>query len=523
MKSRLPSNLNPNRFKDTVDVYSDDYKDRFSIDSGHWGFLIENKVPFTIYLAVGINGEDLEERTSILELLRIAHSIQRETGRWPELETEWEDMCPGGLLKLDVTPFAAIPSSSPSLPLPQVLRMICGRLERAQNSMDAAFADAERHYQKELKGLEAFNDAIRTMQREFDAHPLCVLNVNTKARRLRYVTVLAHFAKTVTDSTRLTNAVLNWAAEHTEALQVHKDSKGAVLPSTGVRSVLPYLNLAKELSFLKSVGRRLALTNTGRVLTMVSQVFDEFSLGTEERLYFLFDLLNHDRDLLCPLIIQLSDGGVQRKRDIRKAFPDVYKEHLTRLREQCGTVRSRRQVDAALERVAHWRSAETYMEHVVDPRISWLVDLDLCTLEGDQVSLTKRGASFATALAEFGRSNLFVITGDFLRRRYFNSIARTVEPRDDSPKRERPSEGELIPLLRECCEFVRKNTTSLVPNRIVASTLFRYTGLKLFIEHRIAADFSDLLKLFSNEEKASKIGWRLRWQAAQEDGYLTPI
>jgi hypothetical protein len=286
---------------------------------------------------------------------------------------------------------------------------------------------------------------------------------------------------------------------------------------------MPYLDLARELSILIPVGRGLALTNTGRVLTMISQGFEEFSLGIEERLYFLFDLLNHDRDILYPLIIQLSLSSVQRKRAIRKAFPEAYKQHLTRLREHCGTVRSRRQVDAALERVEHWRSAEKYMEHVVDPRISWLVDIDVCALEGDQVSLTKRGAKFAAALSEFARSNLFVITSDLLRRRYFKSIARTVEPREDSPKRDRPSEEELIPLLRQCCEFVRKNTKSLVPNRIVASTLFRYAGLTLFVEHRIAADFSDLRDWFSDESKASKIGWRLRWQPAQDDGYLTPV
>src|SRR5207244_1903719 len=120
------------------------------------------------------------------------------------------------------------------------------------------------------------------------------------------------------------NALLNWASEHMDALQAHSDNKGAILSRTGVRSVLPYMELAKELGILATVGRGMALTNVGRALVLLVPPQEDFSLRIEERLYFFFELLAHDRDIIWPLLVQLRRGK-QRKRDVRREFPELYK------------------------------------------------------------------------------------------------------------------------------------------------------------------------------------------------------
>jgi hypothetical protein len=78
-------------------------------------------------------------------------------------------------------------------------------------------------------------------------------------------------------------------------------------------------------------------------------------------------------------------------------------------------------------------------------------------------------------------------------------------------------------LLSNYCEKVQKETTSLAPNRIVASTLFRFAGIKAFVDHEVAIDFRDMTTFFSDEGCATEVGWQLRWQPAQDDGYLTRI
>lgn len=519
VKSHLPSNLNPNRFKDTLNVYCDGHEDRYSLEWGEWEFLIENKVPFTIYVTEGINGKELYDRRVVLRLLRIAQRVHLDTGSWPRLSTEWAEMCPGGLVKLDITALAAISNSAPKLP--DILQTVSSRLDNVLDSPDSPFAEAEKVYAKVLKALPSFDDALQTVQREFDEHPLCVLNANTKSRRLRFIGVLAQLADGGTDSQRLANATLKWASEHVTALQAYSDPKGAILASTGLRSVRPYLELAKELEIVTTVGRGVALTNTGRALVLLAPQQHSFSLSLEERLYFLHDLLVHDRDVVWPLLVHMRNRKL-KKREVRKAFPDVYQQYLGKLRDYCGTVRSRRQLDDALERIKRWQNPDVYMEHVVDPRISWFVDLHLCQLDRDEVSLTEKGVRLASTFVEPCEEEVVPVTKEFLRRRFFKIYAPCLmdEPSEDTVQ---TSREQLSSMLNECCEFVAQHTKSLAPNRIVASTLLRYAGVRLYAQHRLVADFSDLISFLSDETKPHAVPWRFRWQPAQDDGYLTRI
>ena len=363
---------------------------------------------------------------------------------------------------------------------------------------------------------------MRTIQREFDEEPVCVLNTNTKTRRLRFLAVTARLARTPSNAARLSTALLHWAAEHESSLRNHSDSKGAILASTGRASAVPYLNLAKEFGLLAPVGRGLALTNSGLTLSLLPTSNEVFSLQIEERLFFIFELLARDRDYICPLLILLAKGR-QKRAYLREAFPEIYAEHLRSHRLNCGTKRSRSLIDAALDRISRWRRATIYMEHIVDPRVSWLIDLDLCETEGDAAGLTRTGLKIANALAAHEEANAFMITKAFVRNRFFKSLGRILSPPPE-PRREGPvPPDELAHLLRACCEFIRRNTQSLAPNRVVASTLFRYAGIILFTQQGIAADFADLLAFFSNDATARLCGWRLRWQPAQDDGYLMPV
>jgi hypothetical protein len=517
VKSRLPINLNPNLVKELADVYSDDYNDRYSVEWGQWGFLIDNSIPFAINVAEGFNGKELEDRERIVELLRIAEHIHRTSGKWPVFETEWEEMCPGGLAKLDVTSLAAPPESNALLP--EVLRTLEQRLDSILKVEHLPFARAESHYARQLSGLTAFSSSIRSIQRDFDEHPVCVLNTNTKTRRLRFFEVLARFASAGVGHQKLESLILEWASSHVEQLKGHSDSKGAILESTGLRSVTPYANFAKELGVVTTVGRGVTTSNAWRALLLLVPPQDSFHLRDEERLFFLFDLLAYDRDVIWPLLIQLRDGPY-KKRHLRSLFPTAFKAHLASVRRHCGTVRARRQVDDAIDRTNRWERPEVYMEHVVDPRLSWFVDLQLCQFEKDEVRLTPSGEQLASMFVEWSEHHIIPVTKEYLRWQYFKQVAPRL--REQSIGKEgRPSQNQMATPLREYCDFVHQNTKSLAPNRIVASTLFRYAGVRFFLEHRIAADFRDLVKVFGDEDFSRDFPWQLRWQPAQDDGYLT--
>lgn len=507
-------------FAKALNACADDYRKRYAVDWEKWEFLIDNALPFKIHLTAGFHGKELEDRWQILDLLRIAQQMHDETGKWPVLDDEWEVMCPGGLMKLDVTSLAAVPKSNPSLA--EVLQTVSNRLDSLLSLKNLPFAEAENQYRESLRGLTAFNDAIRSIQRDFDDHPVCVLNTNTKTRRLRFIEVLARLLAFGFDPQKLLSSTLAWANEHAEDLQAHEDSKGAILAATGTGSVIPYLDLAKELGILTRVGRGLTLSNAGRVLALLDGAKNSFALTLEERAYFLFDLLAYDRDIIWPLTVYLR-GKKVRKRDIRHEFPSDYKNHLERLRGFCGTARAKRQIDETLLRLGRWKRPDVYMEHVIDPRLSWLVDLRMCHFEADSVTLTAKGEHLANVCKTWSDGANIPLTREYLRWQFFKRFGKCLKD-DPAQKSERMlPRNEVIKLLTDYCEIVLRETRSLAPNRIVASTLFRFAGIRAFVDHGVAFDFRDLIKFFADEEHAKQVSWRLRWQPAQDDGYLTRI
>jgi len=515
----LPSNLNPRRFRLALsEYYHDKYERCHNFSYGRHSYSVNAYAPFAIYLMEGLNGEDLEERHTILPFLRIAEAIHSRTGSWPEIGVRWDDMCPGGSILIDLASLIDVRADAP---LPELVKTLTNQIDAMLSRPHADFAKAEKHYAETLKGIAGFGEEMTAIQREFDSAPVCVVNTNTKARRLRYVGTIARLAADGTTSTRITNDLLGWASKHTEALLTYEDPKGAILFSTGQRSALPYVDLSRQLGILTPVGRGLALANNGRALVLLPTL-DGFSLTAHERAFFLYQTLEHDRDFILPLILLLSEHPTSSKHTLRQEFPSAYRAHLIRLKEHCSNSRSRRQVDTALRRIDQWRGAERYMEHVVDPRVSWLVDMGFCSLVGNQIILNSIGGVIAKELTQVAKDNVFVITQRFLRQWYFKSLLRRTVPRDDSGQDKITEELEIA-VIRRCCDVVRQHTTSLARNRVVASTLFRFASIVFFVDHSVTVDFIDLLRFCSKQERIAKLGWQLRWSTAQNDGYLTPI
>jgi hypothetical protein len=164
-----------------------------------------------------------------------------------------------------------------------------------------------------------------------------------------------------------------------------------------------------------------------------------------------------------------------------------------------------------------------YMEHVVDPRLSWLIDLKLCRFEADSVALTEKGDRLASYFEDQNDERNIPITKEYLRWQYFKHIAPCLRDESAEEQQKKLPRTEVIALLKAHCETILRQTKSLAPNRIVASTLFRFVGIRAFIDHKVAIDFRDLIKFFSDEKCAAEVGWQLRWQSGQDDGYLTRV
>jgi hypothetical protein len=93
-----------------------------------------------------------------------------------------------------------------------------------------------------------------------------------------------------------------------------------------------------------------------------------------------------------------------------------------------------------------------------------------------------RGKAFADELEALASEDVFIITEHFLRRWFFKTIVRHIES-SDQQIHTKVSATTAIEVLRHCCDVIRHQTNSLVTNKVVASTLFRFASITLFTEH----------------------------------------
>ena len=108
-----------------------------------------------------------------------------------------------------------------------------------------------------------------------------------------------------------------------------------------------------------------------------------FELTNAERCAYLYWLLLKDSDRLLTVIRMLVEEGSQPLSDLQSAFPAFYLQQL-QARMLTAEEHVARDILAARNRVAHWKKGtKRSIENIVPPRIHWLANLGLVSIEND--------------------------------------------------------------------------------------------------------------------------------------------
>lgn len=523
----LPNPYDPIKFEKVLDVSSNDRINAYFVEKIYenetYLFLIPNNYYLEIFWCEWLIEYSINKRTLVCPFLRVATKIKHSTGYWPKLAIQDDGYIfeQGSFLKLDVTQLI----ENRNLELPEIISKLCQKIQKTKSDVHCGYSDAESYYFNELEGLKGFSKILLENQSELDANPHLALNTNTKARRLKYLTIIAKNVCKPIDIRSLSIKLLQWSKDNNAELTRYVDPKGAIIGLNGVVSAAPYIALAKEMKLITSVSKVIALTNTGKslVLDQASNISENsFILSDYERLWYVYTILALDRDLILPILCTLQQGKL-KKSQLRRNFKDAYIEYLKGLFNHAGRQSSKRVVAEALKRVSSWSKAEKYSEHLVDPRISWLIDLGLVVKEESaSISLTRNGISIVELFKPLFKEYSPIVTEYILRRSFFRDIAPRIVPKLQKVTHAENCDKKIFcGKLAEIFEFVRTQTISPIPNRIVASTCFRYAGLYFYLYHNIICDFTFLVQFLQDQRICQEIGWKLRWIKSENDGYLS--
>jgi hypothetical protein len=352
------------------------------------------------------------------------------------------------------------------------------------------------------------------------------INTNTKVRRLGYLKIFTDFMlkRKRVPETFLNKRFEEFALPYSEALSSLKNNKGIILNLKG-NSAEPYVTLLKELDLITTINRVVVPTKwlkTYMVIREANTAVDEniFQLGYFDKLFFLELLLKKDFLYSSVILDYLSIHSSVIVNDLIAAFKDLLLSRLRKLivagtHEYGADVTEYRVIE---KRVAAWKKAEVYLEHIILPRINWMADLGLISLDDNQVSLLEAGNTLIEEINYWiDLKSQFVSNSEiFLEHFYTASFSKAyIGAYGVYPAKK--------VILQNVTEYLKKSFTlfqTLAPNRVTASQAITYTKYMLLVEKKYAVSAVVIIRFIENELSDSFI---YKYQPRYADGYIQQV
>lgn len=357
-----------------------------------------------------------------------------------------------------------------------------------------------------------------------DSFDLEIISSNTKIRRLGYLKLLLKYfdengripvSKTNLDFER-------YCQSYNEYLSLYKNRKGNIIITKTGNSAAPYIELGISLGLIhKSMGYY-ELGKIGKVYGVLRKNLREsdgenpFVLSPFEQSFFLENILRQDYFFIYT-ILELSYVNYSISYlSLKKIFQEKLLSNMdlcieyTKLNNP-GKFLSLRTVK---KRISEWNKSESYLEHVLMPRLNWLYDLSVIDLKDDlSFSLTTLGKRLFYNLT-VGRDLALHMMASL--DAYIDSFYMKVlnEIYGSKNKMFQDSDYKMfVAYLDQSFYFFH----TLAPNRVTFSLFSYYIRYILFYNHSIVLDTEDIKKIFARKEYSNYI---YRFQEQYKDGYI---
>ena len=349
-----------------------------------------------------------------------------------------------------------------------------------------------------------------------------MLNTNIKARRLGYTVALIKILRSnflFLDDLSL--KLERWGKENQRFLKRYIDNSGEISSSPKHYPARRYIELAKELGLIQLVGGESRVTKLGQPLLFFNQNENKpFELELEQICYLTKRLLIMDFDYLLPLL-----RIIEKYHEPPLMFAEFRKTALKHLNERKGVLKdiiSSYKFRKRIETISSWEKERKYLEHIIYPRINWLIDLRIIDWEifkeKHVYELSSYGTSLFGTIHEFKGDEQLVrwcnstYYENFFDSHYTNIASRKLFFQDFSENRKYIY---IQDMLRESF----RNFSSIGPPipHLSATTFLEYCCAKS-LSKGIIVTFEELVELLGKIP-----GYRFEWEAPVHDGFIVKI
>lgn len=353
-----------------------------------------------------------------------------------------------------------------------------------------------------------------------------ITEINTLVRRLGYVSAILRLLEHRTMSESMLYARLEkWSLTHQQDFITYANPQGFINATHGQTGPKRYTNFAVSLGLIGRINGACRITRFGKtLLPFLHHVPDQnpFEMIYAERCAYLYWLLVKDSDRLFTIIRMLVEGTAQSLSDLQNDFPAFYLQQL-QARMLTAEEHVARDILAARNRVAHWKKGtKRSIENIVPPRIHWLADLGLVSIENSgkrRSRLTEMGTRFSQFLPKIQEMPTFHTSPTWLRTQFFGiagqifmgTIDRQWTEIHDLERKEL-----LYKLTFQAFETLRSTPTP----RISLYPVLIYMALLLITDNGIAVNLEELHADLNTFSKEPDTRYAVRFSHRENESYL---
>ena len=268
------------------------------------------------------------------------------------------------------------------------------------------------------------------------------------------------------------------------------------------------------------------ITRVGSVLAALMKTYEQkpnpFFLTPAEVIFYLYCLLKVDADTFLTLADNLAT-----QEDFLTYLQQIFQETLLRrLDTKLSSVQDeavKMQLRDRRMKIKEWRHIERYVEHLVPPRLNWLLDLDLVdhrSFRQHHFQFTEAGRLFLSSLPCLGKPSIHDINDQWLNLEYWQMAARSIlKFKSLTHWAEISKETQYSFMATLLTEAFYVFGYSLVP-RISLTQIMLYLSTRLLLDYQTVASPTVLTEWFLSAPVLNGKRYEVRLSPRENESYL---
>lgn len=365
---------------------------------------------------------------------------------------------------------------------------------------------------------------IHIINKPKDNYEIKVLSSNTKARRLGYLKIILEMfhAYPKMSISQINTRLEEYSDKYKDYLYSYKNNKGEIIKTRTGNSAKPYIELAESLGLIHKTVGYYSIGKDGRVYNEITRHLSHrnknpFVLDDFDVIFFMELLLKEDYLYLYTIIILAHSIANISYNYLQANFKDYL---LKRCELYIDNIKSNHTFDKIqsiknrAHRIRNWKKPDVYMEHVIMPRLNWLYDMDIISLNKDlSFGLTPKGKRLCYNLSVWNDINFCeIVSPVWFIDNYFMQMIDMVL--GNSGHKFSSSDNSNIKKYIDDSFSLFK---TLAPNRVTFSQMSKYVRYMLYLKENKLIEAEDIKNIFGNVDFFEYI---CRYQKQYEDGYV---